>query len=254
MIKAKALIPLFCLTQNSFSLQNGKKYLQIIYLIIVYNDILFLIFLQFKIFPNFFGDFLSDLWVIQKCVVQFLNIWRFSLPQPWSQPLRQEALGPFSKERYFSRPEHQVSVSLLDYCCFYTFFTNKARTYMKTQAYEHTQISGCLSIDTENHALHINSSYSNPAPESSFWPSPLHTCTSLLQQQENWLLLSLVFLPSQPLGMVATLQTLQVTVPLELPAPPIPGTPGLLSHSMGLPDSSVTQNTKYSSQIYLSRL
>lgn len=36
---------------------------------IPYNDILFLIFLQFKIFPNFFGDFLSDLWVIQKCVV-----------------------------------------------------------------------------------------------------------------------------------------------------------------------------------------
>ena len=37
---------------------------------IPYNDILFLIFLQFKIFPNFFGDFLSHLWVIQKCVVK----------------------------------------------------------------------------------------------------------------------------------------------------------------------------------------
>ena len=46
--------------------------------------------------------------------------------------------------------------------------------------------------------------------------------------------------------MVPTFQTLQVTVPLGLPAPPIPGT-----HSMGLPNSSVTQNTEYNSQVYL---
>lgn len=109
-----------------------------------------------------------------------------------------------------------------------------------------TNIPGCLPIDSENHALYTDSSYSSPAPQSSFWPSPLHTCTSLLQQRENWLLLSSVFLPAQPLCMVPTFQTLQVTVPLGLPAPPIPGT-----HSMGLPNSSVTQNTEYNSQVYL---